>query len=62
MTYPQEQLKYKDVVNGIYDEEDDADSEGDQIQMLDNQSRANHAVKELTDDDGELLVVFERYR
>ena len=29
MTYPQEQLKYKDVVNGIYDEEDDADSEGD---------------------------------
>jgi hypothetical protein len=59
--HSQERLWKECSVNNDYDEDDDVDSD-DEIEMLDIESAAKQAVKEMTDDDKELLALFEEYR
>jgi hypothetical protein len=58
--HPQERLRKERSVNDDYDEDDDDDSD-DEIEILDIESAAKQAVKEMTDDDRELLALFEEY-
>ena len=60
--HPLERLRKERSVNNDYNEEDDIDSDDDEIEILDIESAAKQAVKEMTDDDRELLALFEEYR
>ena len=58
--HSQERLWKECSVNDDYGEDDDVDSD-DEIEMLDIESAAKQAVKVMTDDDRELLALFEEY-
>ena len=59
--HPQERLRKKRSVDDDHDKDDDVDSD-DQIEMLDMESAAKQAVKEMTEDDKALLALFEECR
>jgi len=59
--HPQERLRKERSVDDDYDEDDDVDSD-DEIKMLDMESAAKQAVKEMTEDDKALLALFQEYR